>query len=139
MKKALVLLTVTSCLGSQAFAASATSYQCSTSVDSYAFGESFTAVVTRTLEASSIKISGTEQGDIEGDQDVKYKPRAKNVGSVRYDVSIPSGENIGTGCGGAQVTLDKSLAQGGDGELTFIYDCDSDGSGPSFFTYQCQQ
>jgi hypothetical protein len=109
-------------------------YKCTVTKNSNSdFGDHFSAVVS----SRAIKLVGTTQGPVAGKIDAGYTPRAKNAGSIRYFVSVNN--NSGSGCGDAQVILNKAMAAGKDGLLTIAYDCDSDGSGPAFETFSCQK
>ena len=96
------------------------------------FGENFTVKVER----ATLTLEATQLGTIDSKFDSTYHPRAQNAGDVRYLGNVPG--NVDDGCGVVQIYLNKDLAAGKNGMLTLSYDCDSDGSGPSFSIYDCK-
>jgi hypothetical protein len=66
-----------------------------------------------------------------GSPDPSYRPRANHARATRY---LVSGDTCGTG---DAVIVDKNMISTGHGLLTFVLDCDADGSGPTFQVYTC--
>jgi hypothetical protein len=131
MKKTILVLAMAVMAGS----AYAGTYRCTVTPRSFSdFGDHFNAVVT----SRALKLVGVKDMRISGKIDRNYHPRAKNAGSVRYHMSI-EGAGTGSGCDEANIVLNRSMANGGDGLLTILFDCDSDGSGPMFETFACQK
>jgi len=136
---ALILLSL---LSNQAFAATY-NYTCKLQDNNQdTFGQSFTAKL-KEIEAKDeisyeLKLVGVENGLTVGEFDKNYHPHAVNEGSIRFGAGVDSKAGNDSGCGEAQVILKKSTAEGKGGELSIEYDCDSDGSGPSFYDYDCK-
>lgn len=133
MKKSILVLAM-SLSSAPVFAADL--YQCFLAPGSYNdFGDTFIAAVTaRTIKLSEFKTDAVSS--VKGKLDKTYTPRPQNAGSIRFlaDVETYGG---GTGCDHGEVILNKSMANGGNGRLTIVYDCDSDGTGPIFYRYNC--
>ena len=121
----------------------AVDYTCNLSKNSPdTFGQSFTASLEKMDEKGylkySLKLDGIENGLTIERFDTNYRPQKKNAGSIRFSANVGGSElGEGTGCGDAKVVLDDAAASGLGGDLYIAYDCDSDGSGPAFYDYDC--
>ncbi len=139
--KTLMMILSLSLLAQSAFALE---YTCTLERNSQdTFGVSFNAKLEKMDEKKelkyTLKLEGAANGLSIASYDDTYKPHKKNEGSIRFLADVTGAElGEGTGCSEAKVVLDDAAASGEGGELSIAYDCDSDGSGPAFYDYDCK-
>lgn len=127
MKSTLCALITVAALGSAV--AHATEFSCTTnSLNGTA--EVSVSKSRLTVRASGDVANAIDKKEVVATHDESYNPRPQHAGSQRYNAS--------NSCGPFSLIIDKAMASGKAGKMTFQQDCDSDGTGPSYTVYDCR-